>query len=240
MVLSARTTHSSPFLGKAHFSQRFPKGFMLTLFSLQHDITIWTRCTLTYKALDEPTMYLKYLIKTTLPWESMPIRCQGHGDGVREGQTNSHLLFIHPRPETAGRQPSRGRHLSLRRQGGDRPPVQGNLTSPETQPQPFTHLAQLRSGLSHGGQPTIPCPPGAELEVGPSLQAVMPPRRAEGQGLEQTCSQSSEALQEGREGFPPILVTALPSSTANNNGSSGLADLGLHSNSQAGIREGAM
>lgn len=50
-----------------------------------------------------------------LLWENAPTRCPEHGDGIWEGQTNSHLLFFDPYLEPAVRRQSRDWYLSLRR-----------------------------------------------------------------------------------------------------------------------------
>lgn len=95
----------------------------------------------------------------------------------------------------------------------------------------------MRSCRTQGPLPRWPT--RSRAGVGPSLQAALPRGRAEGQEPRQAHSQSGEApAAEEREGVPPTPVTALLSTT-NNNDSSGLAGLGLCSSSQPGVREDA-
>lgn len=93
-------------------------------------------------------------------------------------------------------------------------------------------------GLSHGGHPTSPAPKGAELERGPLSVGSHAPEEGWGAGAWHLLNSKSGWWDTGWgrggrvRGFPQTLVTALPSSSANNNDNEGdtrnkNTDLGL-------------
>lgn len=99
------------------------------------------------------------------------IRCQQHSDGLCR-QTNSHLLFFHPRPEPAGRQPRKGWYMLVPQAGREGPGLRHRAASHYNLRQNLNSESMRPSCTRR--PPHKPCPPGGVRRQLPLCRQLCP------------------------------------------------------------------